>query len=268
VITPCAREAEAETKYDAADQNGRTRREIELLRTEGQFDSRAAVDAKNSGDLSNSSEGAVARFISSLRLIRLPWRIGELAIVATLIVLIALYFREKPASGIGATSPVLSPSSNSSALGSTEQRATQESPTLQNVSGVQNQPNPSRQVPLGAVVKERPPLGPSTNPPKPKAVAPQRISVSGGVAVQMQVKRTEPVYPPIARAAHITGTVVLNVVISKDGKVEELNVVSGPQMLWEAAIDAVKQWRYRPYLVDDQPVEIVTQVDVIFTLTH
>jgi protein TonB len=77
-----------------------------------------------------------------------------------------------------------------------------------------------------------------------------------------------PVYPPIARAARIEGTVRLEATISKAGKIENLRVISGQPMLQQAALDAVKNWLYRPYLLDGQPVEVQTTVDVIFTMNH
>jgi protein TonB len=75
-----------------------------------------------------------------------------------------------------------------------------------------------------------------------------------------------PVYPAIAKAAGISGTVTLAAVISKTGTIENLRVISGPMMLQQAARDAVQAWRYRPYLLDGQPVEVETTVSVIFTL--
>jgi protein TonB len=82
----------------------------------------------------------------------------------------------------------------------------------------------------------------------------------------MIVLKTQPVYPPIAKAARQSGTVVLQATISKTGSIENLHVVSGPAMLQQAAMDAVRQWRYRPYLLNGEPVEVETTVNVIFTL--
>jgi len=90
--------------------------------------------------------------------------------------------------------------------------------------------------------------------------------ISAGVAEGMLIEKTQPIYPPIAKAARVTGTVVLQVTISKTGEVERLRVVSGPAMLQQAALDAVKTWRYRPYLLNNEPVEVETTVNVIFTL--
>jgi protein TonB len=75
-----------------------------------------------------------------------------------------------------------------------------------------------------------------------------------------------PIYPAIARAARIEGTVILQATISKTGTIENLRVVSGPQMLSQSAMDAVAQWRYRPYLLNGQPVEVETSINVVFKL--
>jgi len=87
-----------------------------------------------------------------------------------------------------------------------------------------------------------------------------------GVAVGMLLQKTQPVYPPIAKAARVSGTVVLQATISKTGSIENLRVMSGPAMLQQAAMDAVKTWRYKPYLLNNEPVEVETTVNVIFSL--
>ena len=101
----------------------------------------------------------------------------------------------------------------------------------------------------------------------PKIATPQRVRVSAGVTSGLKVKDVKPVYPPLARQARIQGTVVLHAVISKDGSITGLNLVSGHPMLAPAAIDAVKQWRYKPYLLNGEPVEVDTEVMVNFTLS-
>lgn len=98
------------------------------------------------------------------------------------------------------------------------------------------------------------------------AVANQRISLPSGVSKNLLVKEIVPTYPPLARKARIHGEVVLDVDISKEGTVESLKAVSGHPMLIPAAIDAVKNWRYKPYLVDGKPVPVQTQVTVNFSL--
>jgi len=82
------------------------------------------------------------------------------------------------------------------------------------------------------------------------------------------ILKTMPIYPPIARAARIEGTVRLAATISKNGTIENLRVTSGHPMLQQAALNAVSCWRYKPYLLDGQPVEVETTVDVIFTLSR
>ena len=103
-------------------------------------------------------------------------------------------------------------------------------------------------------------------PPPPKPVArPPRISrmMEGNL-----IHRVQPVYPMAAKAARIQGPVVLRAVISKEGTIENLAVVSGHPMLVRAALDAVSQWRYRPYLLNGDPFEVETQVTVNFVLNN
>jgi protein TonB len=104
------------------------------------------------------------------------------------------------------------------------------------------------------------------NKTKVKAEAPKKVNISAGVAQGMLLQKTVPIYPAIAKAARVSGTVVLQATISKSGTIEGLHVVSGPAMLQQAAQDAVKSWRYRPYLLNGEPVEVETTVNVIFTL--
>jgi protein TonB len=80
------------------------------------------------------------------------------------------------------------------------------------------------------------------------------------------IRQVVPVYSAIAKAARIEGTVILQATISKTGTIENLHVVSGPAMLTQSAMDAVAQWRYRPYLLNGQPVEVETTVNVVFKL--
>jgi periplasmic protein TonB len=82
------------------------------------------------------------------------------------------------------------------------------------------------------------------------------------------IRRVQPQYPPIARTAGIHGQVVLQAVISKEGTIENLHVVTGHPMLVRAATDAVSQWRYRPYILNNEPVEVETQITVNFSLTR
>ena len=101
---------------------------------------------------------------------------------------------------------------------------------------------------------------------EPKPAAPQKIRISSGVAQGNLIHNVNPQYPPLARQAHIQGVVVLLAVIGKDGTVQNLRVKSGSPLLAQAAVDAVKQWRYRPYLLNGEPVEVDTQININFTL--
>ncbi len=98
-------------------------------------------------------------------------------------------------------------------------------------------------------------------------VVPQRIRISQGVTKGLLIHREEPNYPPLARAARVQGEVVLSAVIDTNGQIQNLQLVSGHPMLVPAAISAVKQWRYKPYLLNGQPVEVETTITVIFTLS-
>jgi len=104
------------------------------------------------------------------------------------------------------------------------------------------------------------------NGPKVKVAASQKVSISAGIAVGLLVQKTAPIYPPIARSARVSGTVVIQATISKNGTIENSRAISGPAMLRQAALDAVKTWRFRPYLLDGQPVEVDTTVNVVFNL--
>jgi len=100
----------------------------------------------------------------------------------------------------------------------------------------------------------------------PKIAAPQRVRVSSGVVQGLLLSQVKPVYPPLARQARIQGTVLLQAQISKDGRIENLQLISGHPMLAPAAIEAVKQWRYKPYLLNGEPCEVDTQIQVNFSL--
>ncbi len=100
----------------------------------------------------------------------------------------------------------------------------------------------------------------------PKVATPQRVRVSQGVSQGLLIHQVKPTYPPLARQARIQGTVILQALISKDGTIQNLHLVSGHPMLAPAAIDAVKQWRYKPYFLNGEPVEVETTINVNFTL--
>jgi len=106
----------------------------------------------------------------------------------------------------------------------------------------------------------------STPVAAPKIATPQRVRVSSGVSTGLLIRKVPPTYPPLARQARIQGVVILQAQISKDGTIQNLQLISGHPMLAPAAIEAVKQWRYKPYLLNGEPVEVDTQVQVNFTL--
>ena len=109
------------------------------------------------------------------------------------------------------------------------------------------------------------PPPPRTPDPKPPVVT-KPIFVSQGAQEAMLVRRVEPMYPSLARQIHLSGIVELRAIIAKDGSVINLEVVSGNPMLSRAAVDAVRQWRYRPTLLNSQPIEVQTFVTVKFVL--
>lgn len=104
---------------------------------------------------------------------------------------------------------------------------------------------------------------PDRQPMQPNPSSAQRVS--SGVMQSLIVSRPQPVYPAIAKAAHVQGVVVLHAIISKEGMVEKLVVVSGPPMLVQSAVDAVQKWTYQPFLVNGQPVEVETTINVNYT---
>jgi protein TonB len=108
-------------------------------------------------------------------------------------------------------------------------------------------------------------MGGAPPPPKPTAT---RIRQGGAVQAAKLVNRVQPVYPPLARQTRISGTVRLHALISKTGSVESLEVLSGHPLLVRAAMDAVQQWRYQPTLLNGEPVEVDTTIDVIFSLNQ
>jgi periplasmic protein TonB len=101
----------------------------------------------------------------------------------------------------------------------------------------------------------------------PKVATPQRVRVSQGVSNGLLIKKVQPNYPPLARQARIQGQVVLHAEISKEGTIQNLQLISGHAMLAPAAIEAVKQWRYKPYLLNGEPVAVETEVIVNFSLS-
>ncbi len=109
--------------------------------------------------------------------------------------------------------------------------------------------------------------GPSVSviPPKPSA---KLLAVSSGVSEGMLIAPIRPIYPPIARAAHVEGTVVVEAVISRTGIIESLHIVSGPQMLQSAAIESIRAARYHPYKLNGEATEVQTTITVNFRMNE
>lgn len=102
--------------------------------------------------------------------------------------------------------------------------------------------------------------------PPPKAAAPARIKQGGEVTAASIITQTRPAYPPLARQARIQGTVVLHAIVDKDGQVAKLEVISGHPLLVQSAMEAVRQWRYKPTQLNGEPVEVDTTIQVTFTM--
>src|SRR6266513_1178984 len=109
-------------------------------------------------------------------------------------------------------------------------------------------------------------MGGAPPPPKPKQTGPLRVG--GNVQAARIINRVQPVYPPLARQTRISGTVRLHAIIGKDGMIQQLEVMNGHPLLQQSALDAVRQWRYQPTLLNGDPVEVDTTTDVIFSLNQ
>lgn len=114
---------------------------------------------------------------------------------------------------------------------------------------------------LGGIVS-----GAAPPPPPPKPVQAGPVRIGGNVMQAKAIDHPNPVYPAIARAAHVQGTVVLHAIIGKDGTIQQLQLVTGPPLLVNSAMDAVRQWRYQPTLLNGEAVDVDTTISVVFTL--
>ncbi len=114
--------------------------------------------------------------------------------------------------------------------------------------------------PVGGFVPQAAP------PPPPPRNEKQPVVVGGQIQASKLIQKVLPAYPDLARRARVEGTVVLHAVIDEEGSVTDLEVISGRRLLREAAIDAVRQWKYSPTLLNGEPVPVVTQIHVIFKL--
>src|ERR1035438_1600344 len=121
---------------------------------------------------------------------------------------------------------------------------------------------------LGSILSATPSNLPPPPPPPPVKAALKRITIGGNVQQAKLVRQPKPVYPPLAKQARISGVVHLAAVISKDGTIQDLKVISGHPLLIPSALEAVKQWVYQPTLLNGEPVEVSTQIDVNFTLSQ
>ena len=119
---------------------------------------------------------------------------------------------------------------------------------------------------IGGIISSTSNVAGATSLPKLAVPAVQRMRVSPGVTKGLLAYQIEPTYPVLARQAHIQGAVVLSAIIDKDGNIENLQLVSGHPMLAPAAIDAVRQWRYKPFLLNGRPLEVETTITVTFEL--
>ena len=132
---------------------------------------------------------------------------------------------------------------------------------------------------LGGIVGGLPPAAPASvrpvatpastsNAPAASGDAPQTIRVGGNVQSANLIYQVRPVYPPLAKQARIQGTVKFNALIGADGSVKNLQALSGHPLLVQAALESVKEWLYKPTLLNGNPVEVITVIDVNFTLTQ
>jgi protein TonB len=117
---------------------------------------------------------------------------------------------------------------------------------------------------LPGIVIEPPPAPIVKSSPSPQIP----ILIGGAVQAAKLVSGPRPAYPPLARATRTQGTVRIQAVIARDGSIRNLHLVSGPPLLVAVALEAVRQWRYQPTLLNGEPVEVITEIDVNFTLSQ
>lgn len=123
----------------------------------------------------------------------------------------------------------------------------------------------------GALRAQDSPSAPPPPPEKPEAAPatkapPMRIRIGGNVAQAKVIHQVQAIYPETAKTAHVQGTIVIHAVIARDGTILELKYVSGPELLMKSAMDAVREWRYAPTLLNGEPVEVDTTISVVYTL--
>jgi len=113
-----------------------------------------------------------------------------------------------------------------------------------------------------------PPPPPQPPPPSPSSTSAPRLRIGGNVLAANLISKVDPVYPALAKQAKIQGVVVLETEISQEGKVENLRVMTGHPLLIQAAIEAVKQWEYRPVMLNGEAVGVVSTVTLNFALAE
>jgi periplasmic protein TonB len=118
------------------------------------------------------------------------------------------------------------------------------------------------------VIGGQPGLQTHIQAPQPPPPATIRRSVSGTVEAALLTHRVEPEYPPLARQLHREGRVELRAIISTDGSIQSLEIIAGDPLFYQSVLAAVRDWHYRPTILDGQPVEVDTQITVIYTLSH
>jgi periplasmic protein TonB len=124
-------------------------------------------------------------------------------------------------------------------------------------------------VPGGPVIPGLPSTDANRQPPPPtRPHAPERLRMSEPVINAMLIHRVDPIYPPLSRQLRREGRVELHAIIAIDGTIQSLEVISGDPLFIQSALTAVREWRYRPTILDGQPIEVDTQITVIYTLNH
>jgi protein TonB len=121
---------------------------------------------------------------------------------------------------------------------------------------------------IGGIIGSVPSAAPPPPPPVEQKKTVQRIRVGGQVQQANLIRQPKPIYPPLAKQARIQGVVRFEAIIGKDGTIQNLKMISGHPLLVPAAQEAVKQWLYKPTLLNGEPVEVATVIDVNFTLSQ
>lgn len=139
------------------------------------------------------------------------------------------------------------------------------------VPGATGDPNGVRGGVIDSIVSSVPAVAPPPSPPpavekKPEPATPKSVQVGGDVQAAKLIRKVPPTYPILAQQARIQGVVSLRAVIAEDGSIEQLELLSGHPLLTAEAIRAVSQWRYRPTLLNNRPVQVITQIEVRFNL--